>query len=187
MANHRTVPKITWTSRDTAVYHFSEEELEYLERLGEERHESNRERGIEDQQIDDTQSAREIDFRSAKSEWAVAKLLGLLPNDQTYFDEECKQGDLRLPGGDHLEVKCPKSRKYKFFIRGTNVKRFTADVGVLVFPITGSEDLEIVGYTVRRIFLEKAFVIRTEDPFLALGNEHLLNIRRLVELVEERR
>jgi len=184
------MPKFLSSKSDTVVVTLAKAECQYLYGLACQRHANNRQKGIKNRRIDPTQSDKDLDYRSIMSEFAVAKYLGLMPNEQTVFDEDCRQGDLRLPGGAYLEVKCPSRRGYRFFIPSSDVQQFTAAVGVLVWPTDNEGTLELIGYTTRKRFQQHARLITPQtswgEPFVALDNEHLRAITTLKRLVQKR-
>ncbi len=179
------------TDRETVVVQFLASERKYIDELALQRHTSNRRHGIQNRRLDPNQTDRDLDYRSMLSEYAVAKYLRLMPNKQTVFDDTCRLGDLRLPGGDYLEVKCPRKRGSRFFIPSTkNVTDFVAAVGVLVWPTDDEDILEIMGYTTGPRFHRQAHIFTPNTswgvPFAVLDNKHLLPIPFLRKKVRKK-
>lgn len=128
-----------------------------------------------------------IHYDGIRGEYAVHKVLNLPYDPKPLPHGDKGEPDLILPTGESIEVKFRGKQGWQFALNSDDPTTFKADLGVLCWPVEGSDDVEIAGWFTRRDFQDHFEIVnftkRKGGERAAYPNEKLATMEFLLFLV----
>lgn len=173
----------TENSPGASVYVLDEEELALVDRLAHLRNDRKERLGIRSKKFDRSKSEFEAHYQGILGELGACRALGLDSIDLTERLSGDGGVDLVLPSGLSLEIRYRTKRGWDFALNGNTLSYFKSDIGVLVWPGPVPNSVELMGWTTRVHFANKA---KTQNfgygDRLVLAHSSLMPVKSLLKI-----
>lgn len=167
----------------TITYVLTEDDLDLADRLAHLRNDRKEAMGITSKKFDPSKSEWDAHYQGILGELGAARVLGV-PIDE----EEILSGDggvdLQLSGGLSAEIRYRTQRLWDFALNGSDISYLKSDVGILVWPGTAENSVELMGWTSRIHILQHGEIMNFGyGPRLVLHHTKVVPMERLLKIL----
>lgn len=138
----------TTPGRRTITYALTPEDLALVERLAHLRNDRKEALRVKSKKFDRSKSEYEAHYEGLLGELGAARVLEL-PIDTAELLSGDKGVDLTLPAGLSVEIRFRTKRGWDFALNGPDISFMKSDIGILVWPGTTPNSVELMGWTSR--------------------------------------
>ncbi|MGE3483600.1 MAG: hypothetical protein AB7L09_02590 [Nitrospira sp.] len=168
----------------TIVYEFTDEDLALADQLAHLRNDRKEAMGIRSKKFDASKSEWDAHYQGILGELGAARALGS-PIDKDELLAGDAGVDLRLKGGLSAEIRYRTQRLWDFALNGGNVSYLKSDVGILVWPGSKPNSVELVGWTSRVHILQHGEIMNFGyGDRLVLRHHKVVSMDRLMSIIE---